>query len=71
LFSLFDRAGGKERVNLNHNTLERIVNTDWFPVLEQSWTNNSRLSRCGTQCGEHFNPVGAQNENVKYWNNNE
>lgn len=71
LFSLFDQAGGKERVNLYHNTLERIVNTDWFPVLERSWTNVGRLSRCGTQCGEHFNPVGAQNENVKYWNNNE
>lgn len=71
LFSLFELSGGKEKVNLNYNTLENIVNIDWFPVLEKSWKNSTRLSRCGTQCGEHFNPVGAQNENVNYWNNNE
>lgn len=71
LLKLFSLAGGKEKVNLNYNTLENIVNTDWFPVLEKSWSESTRLSRCGTQCGEHFNPVGAQNENVTYWNNNE
>ena len=71
LHHLFDVAGGTERVNLNHNSLENIINTDWFPVLEASWTNDKRLSRCGMKCGESFNIVGEQNENVKYWGTNE
>lgn len=71
LFELFDSAGGEKIVNLNYNTLERIVNDDWFPILEQSWTNASRLARCGIQCGESINPIGVQNENINYWNNNE
>ena len=67
LFKLFEQAGGIEKVNLNYNSLKNIINTDWFPVLESSWTGEGRLSRCGAVCGASFNPVGAQNENVSYW----
>jgi len=47
--------------------LDVSINTDWFPVLESSWTGEGRLSRCGAVCGASFNPVGVQNENVSYW----
>lgn len=71
IYHLFDIAGGIEKVNLNYIDLKTIIDDTWYPVLERSWNDNTRLSRCGTMCGMKFNPVGAQNENVKYWKQNE
>jgi MoaA/NifB/PqqE/SkfB family radical SAM enzyme len=51
LFDLIKQAGGIETINLNHESIESIVNGNFFRLLEESWTNGNRLDRCANQCG--------------------
>lgn len=34
--------------------------------IKRSWTNESRLERCGVMCGDKFNLIGEQNQEVAY-----
>ena len=50
--------------NCLQNTLEEIVDGEWFKFVQDSWTNNDRLERCAVKCGTDFNLVGSQNANM-------
>lgn len=66
MHTLFDLAGGKQFANIFFTDLEMIVNKTWFPIIANSWSNESRLSRCGIMCGKKINLIGAQNTDVRY-----
>jgi MoaA/NifB/PqqE/SkfB family radical SAM enzyme len=51
LFDLINQAGGIETINLNHASIESIVDGNFFKLLKESWTNENRLDRCAAQCG--------------------
>lgn len=65
LLTLMDQIGGKRRVNVFHTPLEHIVDW-WFPVIQNSWSNNERLDRCAVMCGNDINIIGAQNQEINY-----
>jgi hypothetical protein len=48
---LFEEAGGAHTANLNHTSLDNIINGSWFNTIYSSWNNNKRLERCAHQCG--------------------
>ena len=48
------------------NTLEEIVDGEWFRYVKDSWTNNNRLDRCAMMCGSGINIIGEQNTNINY-----
>jgi MoaA/NifB/PqqE/SkfB family radical SAM enzyme len=66
LITLFDIAGGKEMANVNHTPIDQIVHGKWFETLEASWTNDSRLHRCGMMCGEKVDIIKDQNKHIRF-----
>jgi MoaA/NifB/PqqE/SkfB family radical SAM enzyme len=63
LLDLIDQAGGWESVNLNHTSLESILNGNLFKLIQESWTNNHRLERCANMCGE-MNTFGSSYKEI-------
>ena len=63
--TLMNQAG-TEYVNVNHNSLQNIVNGPWFQILHDSWTNENRLQRCAAMCGDKINAISEQNEQIDY-----
>lgn len=49
---LFSLAGGSVNANLNFTKLYDIIYGRWFKILEESWTNDTRLERCAHLCHE-------------------
>lgn len=63
---LIQQAGGWKNINIFHSTLQEIVNGSWFQEIEQSWSNQNRLERCGMMCGSEINLIKSQNKGVTY-----
>lgn len=52
-------------MNCKYNSISNIVHGPWFEVLQDSWTNQYRMQRCGLQCGK-INHIGEVNIDVSY-----
>ena len=63
---LMQQSGGLPRTNVFHGKLQEIVEGPWFENIKRSWTNGSKLERCGVMCGDKFNLIGEQNLEVGY-----
>lgn len=61
---LWEIAGGKNKSNLHQTSVTDIINGagHWFDIIEQSWTNDNRLQRCGLHCGQDINLIKYQND---------
>lgn len=57
----------EEDTNCKMNNIESIIHGPWFNMLQDTWTNNNRLERCGLQCGK-INHIAGQNIDVEYKN---
>ena len=57
----------EEDTNCKMNNIESIIHGPWFNMLQDTWTNNNRLERCGLQCGK-INHIAGQNIDVQYKN---
>ena len=68
LYRLMDIAGGKECANVNFTAIDDIIHGKWFDTLEQSWTNEDRIHRCGVICGEKIDLIRDQNKNIRFDN---
>lgn len=59
-----DLAGGKDAINVIHNSLEEVINGSLLTSIEQSWHKNSiesgKLGVCAMKCGDEFDPFAAQ-----------
>lgn len=66
LFNLIDQTGGKEKINLNYTNIKDIINGNFFKSLQQSWTNENRLERCASMCGECNSFAGSYSNITKY-----
>lgn len=66
LKSLIRKAGGWDKINIFYTPLKQIVDGPWFKIIEESWSNDDRLERCGMMCGEDINLIRSQNTEVKY-----
>jgi MoaA/NifB/PqqE/SkfB family radical SAM enzyme len=62
LYNLFERAGGIDTINLNHNSIDKIVSGEFFRLFQNSWTNTDRLERCSLICGSELNGIKSQNQ---------
>ena len=63
---LMHASGGFASTNIFHGKLKEIVEGPWFANIQKSWTNGSKLERCGVMCGDKFNLIGEQNLEVEY-----
>jgi MoaA/NifB/PqqE/SkfB family radical SAM enzyme len=63
---LMVKAGGWQRTNIFYTRLKDIVNGSWFNEINDSWTNDNRLERCGIMCGSSINFIKDQNEDISY-----
>jgi len=63
---LMHSSGGLQYTNVFHGKLCEIVKGPWFMNIKRSWTNESKLERCGVMCGDRFNLIGEQNQEVAY-----
>lgn len=63
LIELINKAGGFEAININHNSIENIITGNFFNNIKESWTNDNRLERCASKCGEdnNFSKTGLEN----------
>lgn len=58
-YDLLKEKYGASFNSLKHNTLQEILQHQWFKSdLEKSWEDSSRLSCCGKKCGEVDLKVG-------------
>jgi MoaA/NifB/PqqE/SkfB family radical SAM enzyme len=64
--NLMIQAGGNKHTNIFYSTLQEILQGPWFDIIKQSWSNNTRLERCGIMCGSKINLIKDQNINIKY-----
>ena len=60
------KAGGWQQTNVFYTGLKDIVNGSWFNEINDSWTNDNRLERCGIMCGSSINFIKDQNEDISY-----
>ena len=63
---LMHSSGGLQCTNVFHGKLREIVEGPWFTNIKRNWTNGSKLERCGVMCGDKFNLIGEQNQEVAY-----
>lgn len=63
LISMIEDSGGFDKININKNTIENILASKFFKVLEKSWKGCLRLERCASQCGSHSN-INESFENI-------
>jgi MoaA/NifB/PqqE/SkfB family radical SAM enzyme len=59
-----DAAGGKEGINVIHNSLSDVMDGQLLTSVEASWNKNSikegKLGVCAMKCGSEFDPFGEQ-----------
>jgi len=63
---LMVKAGGWQQANIFYTRLKDIVDGSWFNEINDSWTNDNRLERCGIMCGSSINFIKDQNEDISY-----
>jgi MoaA/NifB/PqqE/SkfB family radical SAM enzyme len=51
LFSMIERTGGLDAINLYQHPIEDILAGRFFTELQNSWHTPNRLQRCAHQCG--------------------
>ena len=64
MLDLMDSVG-RHKTNVFKTPLQQIVNGAWFTAIADSWTNDTRINRCGVQCGA-INTLSEQNLEVDY-----
>jgi len=64
LLYLMQQVTNKD-MNCKHNNIPSIIHGPWFNILQDTWTNQYRMERCGLQCGK-INHIGEVNIDVSY-----